>query len=110
MSRFLYRITPTRPDMLVTGPTEQEADIVAEHFGYLRELVDAGTVLLAGRTLTEDEQAFGIVVFAAGSVEAARRRMQDDPAVSRGVMRAELFPFRVALWSAMGPSEGAGAG
>ncbi len=32
----------------------------------------------------------------AGSEEAARRLVDDDPAVSHGVMRAELFPYRVA--------------
>ena len=26
--------------------------------------------------------------------------MQDDPAVKLGVMKAELFPYRVALWFA----------
>ena len=30
--------------------------------------------------------------------------MNDDPAVKHGVMRAELFPYRVALWSKSGPS------
>jgi len=38
---------------------------------------------------------FGIVIFRAESAEAARRIMADDPAVAAGVMRGQVFPFRV---------------
>jgi hypothetical protein len=44
-----------------------------------------------------DASSFGIVVFWAESDDAARRIVDADPAVAGGVMRAELFPFRVAL-------------
>lgn len=54
---------------------------------------------MAGRTLNADETAFGIVVFRADSETSARQIMHDDPAVKLGVMHAELFPYRVALWS-----------
>jgi uncharacterized protein YciI len=56
-----------------------------------------GVVILAGRTLNGDDSTFGIVIFNAGSEEEARRIMESDPAVRQGVMRAELFPYRVAL-------------
>ena len=105
--QFLYRIRPTRPDMLAGGPTEQEQRIVQAHFAYLQSLTAAGVVLVAGRTTTEDAQAFGIVVFQAESQAAAERLMHGDPAVRDGVMSAELFPFRVALWSTRGPDTNA---
>ena len=99
MGQFLYRLQPTRPAMLAEGPTEREASVVAEHFAYLTRLRDEGTVLMAGRTLTEDEHAFGIVVLEAADEEAARGLMNDDPAVREGVMTAEVYPYRIALWS-----------
>lgn len=108
MPQFAYRIQPTRLAMLAEGPTEREARVVARHFAYLSELAERGQVLFAGRTLTADEQAFGIVVFDAASEDAARRLMQGDPAVAEGVMQAALWPFRVALWSARGPQPGSG--
>lgn len=103
MPQFLYRIRPTRPAMLAEGPTEREAEIVGQHFEYLRRLVDEGIVLMAGRTLNTDESAFGIAIFVADSPEAAEALMRADPAVAQGVMSAELFPYRIALWSARGP-------
>ena len=103
MPQFIYRIQPTRLDMLSAGLTEDEAQVVGEHFTYLEELTEQGIVLMAGRTLIPDEQAFGIVVFEAESEVVAKEIMVNDPAVVKGVMRAEIWPFRVALWSAQGP-------
>jgi len=42
----------------------------------------------------------GIVIFTARSYEEARALMDADPAVSKGVMSAKLFPFRIALQAA----------
>ncbi len=104
MPQFLYRIQPTRAGMLSEGPTAEEARIVGEHFDYLKGLVDAGTVLMAGRTLHADGRAFGIVVFVAESEAAAEEIMRDDPAVRAGVFQGEIHPYAVALWSRTGPA------
>jgi uncharacterized protein len=103
MKQFLYRLQLVRVAMLVEGPTAEEAAIVGEHFNYLAKLTEDGVVLLAGRTLTTDERTFGIVVFIAPSESEARELMNGDPTVKKGVMKAELFPFSVALWSSKGP-------
>jgi uncharacterized protein len=99
MQQFLYRIRPTRPRMLTEGLTEPESAVVAEHFEYLQKLIADGVLLMAGRTTNADSDAFGIVVFVAASETRAAEILRNDPAVRQGVMRAELFPFRVALWS-----------
>ncbi|MEI9864208.1 MAG: hypothetical protein WDN00_06575 [Limisphaerales bacterium] len=43
------------------------------------------------------------MIFEAATEPAAVALMQNDPAVKQGVMKAELFPYRVALWSVKGP-------
>lgn len=83
--------------MLSDGPTPEEEAIVSQHFSYLRRLTDEGTVILAGRTLNTDVSSFGIVIFDAESEQAAHAVMNNDPAVKSGVMRAKLFPYRIAL-------------
>ena len=103
MAQFLYRIVPTRTAMLTDGPTDEEQRIVGEHFSYLQNLVERGIVLMAGRTMNRDERTFGIVIFQAADDTQARSLMHDDPAVRHGVMRAELFPYSIALWSNAGP-------
>lgn len=96
MPEFLYRIRPTRPAMLTEGPTPEEAQATQEHFSYLKRGIEAGFVLMAGRTITK-EDAFGIVIFRADSEEDARKIMDADPAIEAKVMESELFPFRLAL-------------
>ena len=97
--QFLYRIVPTRLEMLVSGPTEREMQIIDAHFAHLRKLADEGVVLMAGRTTDTGLATWGIVVFTAPSLAEAEIVMRADPAIAQGVMHSELFPYRVAVWS-----------
>ncbi len=101
--QFLYKVQANRVEMLRGAPTAEEASILEEHFNYLKDLTDKGVVILAGRTLNTDETSFGIVIFRAESEQAAREIMNNDPAVKKGVMRATLFPYRVALMEGRSP-------
>lgn len=97
ITHYLYKIQPTRLGMLTEGPTPEEAEIISNHFNYLKDLTDNGIAIFVGRTLTTDERTFGITVFQADTEEKAREIMHNDPAVVHGVMRAELYPFRIVL-------------
>jgi uncharacterized protein YciI len=101
---FIYKIQPVRPAMLSLGATPDEERIIGEHFAYLERLASAGVVLLAGRTLTEDTSSFGIIIFRADSPVSAQCIVDADPAVQQRVMRAECFPFRIALMGKVGES------
>lgn len=94
---WLYQIRPTRLEMLTEGPTSEEGEIMSAHFRHLKQLTDAGVVILAGPTLVTDERNFGVVIFRADDEAAAQQLMASDPAVAGGVMSALLFPFRVSL-------------
>jgi uncharacterized protein YciI len=97
MEQFLYKLTPTRADMLSGGLTDRENEIIAEHFAYLSDLTGKGVVKLAGRTTNTDASSFGVMIFEAASEDEARSIMDNDPAVKHKVLAARLFPFRIAL-------------
>ena len=97
--QFLYRIVPTRLEMLVSGPTEREMQVIDAHFAHLQRLAAEGVVLMAGRTMDTGVHTWGIVVFTAPSLAEAQALMRSDPAIAQGVMHCELFPYRVAVWS-----------
>lgn len=98
MNQYLYRIQPTRMEMLTEGATPRESELVSQHFQYLQGLMAQGSLILAGRTqTTDDPDGMGIIVFNAESDEAAQVVVDNDPAVANGVFRAKLFPYRVAL-------------
>jgi uncharacterized protein YciI len=63
----------------------------------LKDLKEKGVVILAGRTLNTDSSSFGIVIFRVDSEDAAHKIMENDPAVVNRVMRAELYPYRIAF-------------
>jgi len=93
---FLYRTLATRAGMVTEGPNDAEKAIIEQHFDYVKSLTDRGIVLVFGRTQNRDAGAFGIVIFRAGSNEEAQSIMKNDPAVKQGIMRAELYPYKVA--------------
>jgi uncharacterized protein YciI len=95
--QWLYRIQPSRKEMLTEGPTPEEDKLVGEHFAYLQNLTEKGIVMLAGRTLNTDPSSFGIVIFRAEDEKEARKIFEDDPAVKAGVFKGELFPYSMAL-------------
>jgi uncharacterized protein YciI len=97
--QFLCTLRPTRLAMLTDGPTDAEADTIRRHFAYLSGLAEKGILVLAGRTLDDNDQTRGIAIFNAESEDHVRRLVDDDPAVAEGVMTPTIQPFRVAIHS-----------
>ncbi len=77
--------------------TPEKSKIVQEHFAYLQKLHSDGILVLAGRTETDLDKTFGIVVFEAVSLEEAKLIAESDPAVKNKIMNVEVFPFGIAL-------------
>jgi uncharacterized protein YciI len=90
---FVYVLNLVKPEAL-EKMTPRERVIIDEHFEYLRRRLNEGKLVLAGRCL---EGEFGIVIFNAESEKEAMEFMENDPAVKKRIMTAELHPFRIAL-------------
>jgi len=91
---WIYFLHPPRDDFAATM-TEDEGRVFAEHFAHLQRLHADGVLVLAGPTLGTVNT--GIAVFDAPDEDAARRIMESDPVVARGVCRGELRAMRVSL-------------
>ena len=94
---FLYRLQLVPAFHDENTWTDRENAVVDEHFTYLQQLLAWGKLILAGRTLDSLDKTFGIAIFRASSQEEAQKIMENDPAVRKGLMTAELFPYRVAV-------------
>ncbi len=92
--QFVCFLEPAR-DAMPEDPTPEEAAGVRAHFEYYTGLHEAGTLILAGRTL--ERPWVGVFVFEAASREAAQRVVDQDPAIIAGLFKARLQPYRVAL-------------
>jgi len=93
MAAWLYILRPPRQSFS-DDMTEDEREITQAHVAYLRTLLDEGTLVLAGPSLSP---LFGIVVIEAADEDEARRIVAADPFVSSGLQTFELSPFRVSF-------------
>jgi uncharacterized protein len=100
MPTYLYKIQVVRLAMLTDAPTEEESAMTSLHFNYLKDLTEKGVVLLAGRTQNTGYSSFGIIIFNAESDHAAQAIVDNDPVVKNRIMRAELYPYSIALFNA----------
>jgi uncharacterized protein YciI len=94
VAEWIYFIHPPRDDFAATM-TDEEREAWAVHFARLQRLLAEGSLILAGPTLGHVNT--GIAVFEAEDEDAARRIMEEDPAIAGGFARGELRPFRVSL-------------
>ena len=90
---YIYVLRLVNPERFDTMSFEEDK-IINEHFEHLKKGFDKGILILAGPCL---DGAFGIVIFRAKSLKEAETFMNSDPAVTTGMMTAELHPFRVSL-------------
>jgi uncharacterized protein YciI len=98
MENYVYKLKLKEEYMDLSKWTEKEEQIVTDHFLRLKKFTEKGKVILAGRTPDEtDPEGFGIVIFEAENKKEAQQFMNNDPAISKGIMEGQLFPFRLAL-------------
>ena len=77
-------------------PTPEEDGIVAEHFAHLLRLHEEGKLVLAGPSPVPHD-TIGIAVFDLDDEAEVRAILDVDPAVTNGVMTAEIRPFRISI-------------
>jgi uncharacterized protein YciI len=94
MAEWIYFIHTPRDDFAATM-TEPEKRAWAEHFDRLKKLLAEDTLILAGPTLGRVNT--GIAVIEAPDEAAARRIMDEDPAIASGFATGELRGFNVSL-------------
>jgi uncharacterized protein len=96
-NQYIYQLKVVPRLLKEENWKEEDNKIVIEHFERLKVLTEERIVILAGRTLKIDEGGYGLVIFEATNDEEAQKIMENDPAVKKGIMTAQLHSYRVAL-------------
>jgi len=98
---FIYFVAP-RPG-LMDQSSEAERKSIGAHFLRLKQMLNDGTLILAGPT---DPPTIGIVIFKAADLGAAKAWAEADPAVQAGAFTLKsVEAFELALER---PSAGVG--
>ncbi|MHA2038819.1 MAG: YciI family protein [Candidatus Hodarchaeales archaeon] len=93
---FYTIIKPYRHDFLIK-PKKEEAEIMVEHFNYLKSLMHQKKLYLAGPTLIP-EDPFGLVIFETENADEAKKLLENDPSVKAGIQKiADFRPIRLSL-------------
>jgi uncharacterized protein YciI len=92
---WLVVLRPVRAEMPFE-PTAEEERIVGEHFAYLRRLHSEGRLVLAGPSAVPGD-SFGLCVYDQDDRAEVEGITAEDPAVTGGIMTAEIRPYRISV-------------
>jgi uncharacterized protein YciI len=92
---WLVVLRPVRDEMPFE-PTDEEARIVSEHYAYLQQLRTEGRLVLAGPSALPGD-TFGLGIFDQENRAEVEAIVAADPAVTGGIMTAEIRPYRIAV-------------
>ena len=92
---WLVVLKPVREEMPFE-PTEEESRIVSEHFEYLTRLREEGRLVLAGPSAVPGD-TFGLAIYEQEDRADVEAIVAADPAVTGGVMTAEIRPMRISV-------------
>lgn len=78
---------------LKTGPTrnqtkEKAAEIQTAHLEHLSKMAEEGFLLMAG-PFTDESEVKGILVLNTQEIQEAKNRVEEDPAIKAGRLKAE---------------------
>ena len=92
---WLVVLRPVREEMPFE-PTEEEVRIVSEHYAYLKQLRSEGRLVLAGPSALPGD-TFGLGIFDQKDRAEVEAIVAADPAVTGGIMTAEIRPYRISV-------------
>jgi uncharacterized protein YciI len=92
---WLVVLRPVREEMPFE-PTEEESRIVSAHYAYLEQLRAEGRLVLAGPSALPGD-TFGLGIFEQDDRAEVEAIVAADPAVTGGIMTAEIRPYRISV-------------
>jgi len=92
---WLVVLRPVREEMPFE-PTDEESQIVSEHYAYLKQLRAEGRLVLAGPSALPGD-TFGLGIFDQDDRAEVEAIVAVDPAVTSGIMTAEIRPYRISV-------------
>jgi uncharacterized protein YciI len=94
---FIYVLRPVPRLHDDKAWTKEDNAALEKHIVRFNEATKSGQLILAGRTKEPGDKTFGIAIFRAPDEAAAKKFMEEDPAVVAKLMTAELHPFAIAM-------------
>ena len=92
MKRYILVILKTGPD--TTSTKEELEQLFRGHMDNITRLSDQGKLVVAGPMSGKNERGYrGIFILNTNDEQEAREMLSGDPAITKGVFEAELYPW-----------------
>ncbi|HKD95500.1 MAG TPA: YciI family protein [Gaiellaceae bacterium] len=92
---WLVVLRPVREEMPFE-PTDEESRVISLHYEYLKQLRAHGRLVLAGPSALPGD-SFGLGIFDQDDRADVEAIVAADPAVTSGIMTAEIRPYRISV-------------
>jgi len=70
-------------------------EMMKPHVAYLKKLLDEGKLIITGPFT--DEKGGGMFILEVDNEDELTRIVSNDPAISSGISRSEIRPYRIAF-------------
>ncbi len=99
MNTYIYKLILV--DRLFTREnwTKPDEDIIMRHVAHLRQLLQDGRLVIAGKTAELSPDTYGIVICTASDYAEAQKIINSDPGVDEGIMTGYLQEYSVAFFN-----------
>ncbi len=92
MKRYIFVILKTGPD--TTSTKEELEQLFRGHMDNITMLSNQGKLVVAGPMSGKNEKGYrGIFILNTTDLQEAREMLSGDPAITKGVFEAELYPW-----------------
>jgi uncharacterized protein len=90
---FYFKLIPPRATFAADITADERASM-HEHARYLREVFDAGKILIYGPVMASGG-AFGVAVLEMNDAAEVQKFGEEDPSIKAGMNTFEFYPMRV---------------
>ena len=92
---YVLKTIPPRPTFQ-QDMTEEERNIMKQHFAYWTDKADKGIAIVFGPVF-DPKGGYGLGIMEVENEDQILSLIKDDPAVKSGLLKTEFYPMRAIL-------------
>lgn len=97
MQTFIYKIQLIQRLWDEKNWTKEDELIIEKHFQRIKKDVELGKIIHVGKTLIENEDGYGLVIFKCEDEQEAINYMNEDPAIKEGIMIGSCLAYKIVF-------------
>ena len=97
MQTYVYKIQLIKRLWDEKHWTKEDEMIIERHFERIKKDVELGKIIHVGKTMIENENGYGLVVFECEDEEKALQYMNEDPAIKEGIMTGTCLAYKIVF-------------